>query len=159
MATAFLSLGSNVGEKLENLTKAVHLLAETPGITLQKISSVYQTDPVGYEEQDIFLNIAIQIETHLKPEALLHACLQVEEKLGRVRLFKWGPRLIDVDVLLYDDIQMDTEKLKIPHPFMQERAFVMLPLLEIAEEVAKPYFIEKQIENQGIKRTNFQIKW
>ncbi|WP_088840777.1 2-amino-4-hydroxy-6-hydroxymethyldihydropteridine diphosphokinase [Listeria sp. ILCC797] len=159
MAQAFLSLGSNIGEKLENLTQAVKLLAENPNITVEKVSSVYQTEPVGYEDQDIFFNIAVQIETCLAPEALLDTCLNVEKELGRVRLFKWGPRLIDVDVLLYDDIQIDTEKLKIPHPFMQERAFVMLPLSEIAEEVAKTYLVEKLIENQGIKRTNFHLKW
>ncbi len=159
MAQAFLSLGSNVGEKLENLAQAVKLLAENPHITMEKVSSVYQTDPVGYEDQDIFLNIAAQIETSLTPEALLDVCLDVEKELGRVRLFKWGPRLIDVDILLYDEVKMDTEKLKIPHPFMQERAFVMLPLSEIAEKVAKTYLVEKLIENQGIKRTNFQLKW
>ncbi|RDX01099.1 2-amino-4-hydroxy-6-hydroxymethyldihydropteridine diphosphokinase [Listeria kieliensis] len=158
MKTAYLSLGTNMGDRLQNLTDAVQMLAASSGISVIKVSSVYQTDPVGYEDQDIFFNIAVEVATSLSPDELLERCLAIELELGRVRLFKWGPRLIDIDVLLYEDVVMDTEKLKIPHPYMKERAFVMIPLREIAESVAIDYWCEDLIAGQTVLKTDFQVK-
>ncbi|EUJ28794.1 2-amino-4-hydroxy-6-hydroxymethyldihydropteridine pyrophosphokinase [Listeria floridensis FSL S10-1187] len=158
MKTAYLSLGTNVGDKLQNLNAAVRQLRQANGIDVAKISGVYETAPVGYEDQDIFYNIALEIKTSLSPNELLETCLGIEAELGRVRLFKWGPRLIDIDILLYEDLKINTETLKIPHPYMKERAFVMLPLQEIANSVAQNYLQEALIKDQEVKLTHFKIE-
>ncbi|WP_433746173.1 2-amino-4-hydroxy-6-hydroxymethyldihydropteridine diphosphokinase [Falsibacillus pallidus] len=131
---AYLSLGSNIGAREAYLQKAIHSLHVHPEIRVEKISSIYETDPVGYTDQGNFLNMAIQVETSLTAEQLLSACLETELELGRKRDIKWGPRTIDLDILLYNNENIETEKLIIPHPRMAERAFVLIPLLEINPE-------------------------
>jgi 2-amino-4-hydroxy-6-hydroxymethyldihydropteridine diphosphokinase len=135
---AYLSLGSNLGNRLEFLRKAIQLLHEHPQIRVVDVSSVYETEPVGYIEQDRFLNMAVKIETTLSPEQLLDTCLEIEKSLGRVREVKWGPRTIDLDILLYNDDNRKTEKLIVPHPRLQDRAFVLIPLLEIDRSLQHP---------------------
>ncbi|MDP4164442.1 MAG: 2-amino-4-hydroxy-6-hydroxymethyldihydropteridine diphosphokinase [Bacillota bacterium] len=133
--TAFIALGSNMGDRFEFLKKAVHLLSEHHDIRLVNSSSIYETDPVGYEDQDLFLNMVVKVTTNLSAEHLLDTCLQMELDLGRKREMKWGPRTIDLDILLYNQENIETEKLITPHPRMAERAFVIIPLLEIEKDI------------------------
>lgn len=159
MAKAFLSIGTNIGERLDNLNSAVSGLAAVEQIKIIKVSSVYETDAVGYEDQAAFLNIVVEIETSFAPVELLDFCLALELKLGRVRLFKWGPRLIDIDILLYEDVKLDTEKLKIPHPYMKERAFVMIPLIEISPDKANIQVNQVVLAEQGVRKSKKQVNW
>jgi len=132
MHKVYLSLGSNIGDKVDYLDKAVDILRKNALIHKLNVSSYYQTDPVGYEDQDVFVNIAIGLETDLSPYEMLDVCQSIEEDLNRVRLIRWGPRTIDVDIILFDEIRMEEELLTIPHPRMHERAFVLVPIKEIA---------------------------
>ena len=129
----YLGLGSNIGYTMKNIILALDLLQEK--VNILKKSSYYETEPVGYKEQDWFLNIVIQGETELSPEALLEFTQSIEAKMKRVKTIVNGPRIIDVDILLYSNIEMKTEKLVIPHPRMLERAFVVVPLSEIAPDI------------------------
>ena len=131
---AALGLGSNIGDKQLYLEEAVALLSATPGVTVLTLSSLYRTEPWGMTEQDWFLNACVLIETTLSATELLARCLGVEKELGRVRDVRWGPRKIDIDVLVYGDAQIDADGLTIPHPRMHERAFVLVPLAEIWPE-------------------------
>lgn len=159
MAKAFLSIGTNIGERLDNLNNALKGIADSDKNKITKVSSVYETDAVGYEDQAAFLNIVAEIETDFAPVELLDFCLALELELGRVRLFKWGPRLIDIDILLYEDVKIDTEKLKIPHLYMKERAFVMIPLLEISPEKSRFVDNEAILEEQVVRKIKNQVKW
>nr|WP_302328591.1 2-amino-4-hydroxy-6-hydroxymethyldihydropteridine diphosphokinase [Salirhabdus salicampi] len=135
MNEAIIGLGSNINPKQNYLQKAVHLLNHAQGVRVEKMSSVYETEPVGYTEQDAFLNMVVKVKTHLTPDELLTVCQQVEMKLGRKREIKWGPRTIDLDILLYNQENIVTEHLQIPHPRMWERAFVLIPLIELADDL------------------------
>ncbi len=135
---AFLGLGSNLGDREANLEEAVRLLARTPGIEITASSSVYRTSPVGVTGQPEFLNQVLEIRTTLPPGALLRRCLEVEDRMGRVRRERWGPRLIDVDLLLYGEETVDELELKVPHPRMADRAFVLVPLLELDPGMSFP---------------------
>lgn len=135
---AYISLGSNIGERSENLKGAIEKLEGHPEIKVVNHSSVYETDPVGYENQDQFLNMAIEVKTNLKPYELLEVCLEIEKELGRKRDIRWGPRTIDLDILLYNQENIKSEKLTVPHPRMHERAFVIIPLLEIHPNIKLP---------------------
>ena len=134
MATSFLSLGSNTGDRLGYLRQATKLLNEHKDIAVAKISSVYETAPWGLENQADFYNIALEIKTSLPPKALLAACQEIETKLERSRTVHWGPRTIDIDILLYEDIELEEESLTIPHKYLLERPFVTIPLFEIAPD-------------------------
>ena len=129
--TAYLGLGSNVGDRLANLRQAVSLLAATPGISVEKVGGLYETEPVGVKNQPWFLNTVVRVSTELSPHDLLAAAKQVESVVGRTPTFRWGPREIDVDVLLYDDLRLADATLAIPHPRMAERLFVLLPLRDL----------------------------
>jgi 2-amino-4-hydroxy-6-hydroxymethyldihydropteridine diphosphokinase len=135
---AFLGLGSNVGDRLAMLQRAVDLLADEPGIRVERSSRVWETDPVGGPEQAEFLNVVIEVDTDLDPLDLLAAANRVESALGRNRDIHWGPRTIDVDVLLIDDLTIDDDRLIVPHPRMHERAFVIIPLLELLPDPTLP---------------------
>lgn len=134
MNNVYLSLGTNIGEREENLKKAVRMLNENKSISIESISSIYETAPVGYVDQPAFLNIALLIQTNLNAMEMLDVCQSIENSLGRVRDIRWGPRIIDLDILLYNDENIETDRLIVPHPRMFERAFVLVPLLEIANE-------------------------
>ena len=131
MNYAFLSIGTNIGDREKNLQDALRLLMEQDGLKTLAVSSIYETAAVGYTEQADFLNIAVALETTLSAQALLSVCQGVENNLGRVREFRWGPRIIDLDILLYNIENIETESLIVPHPRMFERAFVLVPLQEI----------------------------
>ena len=135
---AFLGLGSNVGERLATLQRAVDLLAEEPSITIRRSSRVWETDPVGGPEQPDFLNAVIEVDTDLDPLDLLAAIDHVEARLGRFRSIHWGPRTIDIDILLIDGLVLTGERLTVPHPRMHERAFVIAPLLELIPDPVLP---------------------
>ena len=132
MNQVYLSIGTNIGERAKNLQQAVRLLMER--VKVKQVSSIYETAAVGYTEQADFLNIAVHVETSLLPEEMLAVCQHIENKLGRVREFRWGPRIIDLDILLYNEENIQTEQLIVPHPRMYERAFVLVPLKDIAVE-------------------------
>ena len=135
--TAHIALGSNLGDKEANLRRALELLDER-GVEVVKVSSFICTEPYGVTDQPQFLNAVCQVRTSLEPLALLHTLLGIEQEMGRVRLRHWGERNIDLDLLLYEDVIMDTPELKLPHPDMQNRDFVLLPLAEIASEFIHP---------------------
>lgn len=137
-AVAYISLGSNIDDRLAYLRDAVYLLQQDERIEVNKISSVYETDPVGYTEQENFLNIVIQVNTSYQAEELLTKCLDVEKVLGRKREIRWGPRTVDLDILLYNQDNIETEYLSVPHPRMHERAFVIIPLVEIEPNIQLP---------------------
>lgn len=130
MAKVLIALGSNMGDRKANIEKAIELMRDR-GINIQKVASMYETSPVGYTDQDWFVNTVVSGETDFTPEALLEVLQRIESELLRVRQIHWGPRTIDLDILFYDDISMVTEKLIIPHPRIKERAFVLIPLLEL----------------------------
>ncbi len=130
-----LGLGSNVGDREGNIRAAVAKLAAWPGLAVTRVSSLYETAPVGYTDQPDFLNAVACVETSLSPQELLTACLAVEKDLGRERKVRWGPRTIDIDVLLYDEVTLATPELTLPHPRLHERAFVLVPLAELAPDM------------------------
>lgn len=132
MKQAYLSLGTNLGDRVANLRDALAALAALPTTTITDWSSVYETDPVGYTDQPDFLNMVVAIQTGLSPHALLGACLGIEAALGRKRSFPNAPRIIDMDLLLMEGVTSHHPELMLPHPRMWERAFVLVPLLEIA---------------------------
>lgn len=132
---AYLALGSNLGQPIRQLEEAVALIHETPGIQLLKLSSVYQSEPVGYTDQPDFYNMVVEIKTTLSAKELLKLCQQVEQVLNRVRIVRFGPRTMDVDILFYDQLVIQEEDLEIPHPRMKDRSFVVLPLVEIVEDI------------------------
>lgn len=134
--TAYLGLGSNLGDREDNLRRALSLLGERGEVT--SISSVYETEPWGYAEQPSFLNMACGFRTNLSPRELLALAQDVEARLGRVPTVRYGPRTMDVDILLYGDLVVDTTALQIPHPGIPERAFVLAPLAEIAPDAEHP---------------------
>lgn len=133
--TAFIGLGSNMGDRYGYLMQAIRLIDHHPKIKTVNASSIYETDPVGYEEQDLFLNMIIKVETDLNAEELLDTCLDIEKRLGRKRELRWGPRTIDLDILTFNQENIKTEKLIVPHPRMFERAFVIIPLLEMIQDM------------------------
>ena len=134
---AYLALGSNLGDRLENLREAVRLLDETEGVDVVRSSRIYETEPVG-PPQPAYLNAVIEVATSRSPRELLDAGMVVEGALGRVRGERWGPRTIDVDVLTYDELTVDEPDLQIPHPRMHERGFVLVPLGELETDPMLP---------------------
>ena len=138
--TTYLCLGGNLGDRLAALTEALRLLDETPGMLRTACSSVYETEPWAVADQPNFLNLVAAYETTLSPADLLAACKTVEEEVGRVASYRWGPRLIDIDVLLYGDRVVDSAEpdLQIPHPRMAQRAFVLVPLAEVIPDRVVP---------------------
>jgi len=138
MTQAFIALGTNIEPRENHFIKALEMLTDHSEILIKKISSIYETDPVGYEDQADFLNMVIEVETELSAEKLLRYCQLIEERLGRVRTILNGPRTIDLDILLYSQENIRMDDLEIPHPRMHERAFVLVPLGEIAPEIVVP---------------------
>lgn len=154
--TVYIALGTNLGQRLANLRAAIEAL--TPDVRVLAESHVYETPPWGYEDQPAFLNMVVKAGTDLEPEALLKYLKQLEVELGREQNFRWGPRLIDLDILFYDDLILDTPPLVIPHPRLHERAFVLVPLADVAPDLLHPVFqrsvsdLLAEINPQGIAR-------
>jgi len=144
--TVYLALGSNVGNRAANLKAAIAALP--PQMEVKAKSRVYETPPWGYTNQEKFLNQVVKARTYLEPEPLLKHLKRLEVALGRVPTFEYGPRLIDIDILLYDDLVFESDALKIPHPQMHERGFVLLPLMDIAPDLVHP--VKKQTIRQLI---------
>ena len=138
--TAYLGLGSNLGDRRAALTQALNLLDATPGLRRLACSAIYETEPWGITNQPAFLNLAAAFQTRLSPTALLAACQRVESRVGRTPTYRWGPRQIDVDILLYGAqiVSSVNPDLQIPHPRLAQRAFVLVPLAEIAPHLAVP---------------------
>jgi len=135
---AFIGLGSNLGDREKNIRDALGMLASANGIEIIKVSSLYETKPYGITDQPDFLNAVVEIGTFLDSFSLLELCLETENSLGRVRIEKWGPRSVDIDILFYGDSVIHTERLDIPHPLLHEREFVLFPLEEIAPDYVHP---------------------
>jgi 2-amino-4-hydroxy-6-hydroxymethyldihydropteridine diphosphokinase len=134
--TVYLSLGSNLGDRERNLRVAVEALSrELHEVT---VSSLYETEPVGVLDQPAFLNLAMQAQTDLDPESLLALVKRIEQQVGRTPTFRWGPRIVDIDILMYDDQTLEVPNLHIPHREMLNRAFVLVPLAEIAPDLIHP---------------------
>ena len=137
MPTVYIALGSNVGDREANLRRAIQLI-EHSGVAITKLSSLYETEPVGYLDQSWFLNAVLEATTGLPPERLLSALRGIESQMGSSKPFPNGPRLIDLDILLYGDSVIDTPALQVPHPRMLQRNFVLAPLAEIAPQLRHP---------------------
>ncbi|MGJ8529305.1 2-amino-4-hydroxy-6-hydroxymethyldihydropteridine diphosphokinase [Maritalea sp.] len=137
MGKAWLGLGANIGRPRAQMLEALRRLDAHPDIHITRKSGIIETDPWGKTDQDPFLNMAIEVETALGPIDLLDACLMIEEAMGRKRTEKWGPRLIDIDVVAFGQMKLITDRLTVPHPHAHERSFVLDPLEEIAPSVAK----------------------
>ena len=138
--SAYIGFGSNIGDRLAYIKNALYALLEAEEIALQKISSLYETEPVGYQEQEKFLNGVVAIETDLSPHPLLHTLKQIETTVGRQHRTYWGPREIDMDILIYENICLQSADLVIPHPEMHIRRFVLVPFAEISPCVTHPVF-------------------
>ena len=141
---AYLGVGTNIGDRMKNLQDSICALNLLPLTKVTDVSNVYETDPVGYDNQDDFLNIVVEVETELNPDNLLGACLGIESGLGRVRTIKNGPRIIDIDLLLYENETRNTKTLILPHPRMMERNFVLKPLLDL--EFDNPFVSREKVQ-------------
>jgi 2-amino-4-hydroxy-6-hydroxymethyldihydropteridine diphosphokinase len=137
MSVVYIGIGSNLGNRQENCLRAIELL-QKKGIIITKRSSLYETEPWGVKDQPLFINMAIEIETGLKPKVVLKILKDVEKEVGRGKSIKWGPRIIDLDILLFDNIVLNEDDLEIPHPLMHKRDFVLRPLCEIAPDIKHP---------------------
>jgi 2-amino-4-hydroxy-6-hydroxymethyldihydropteridine diphosphokinase len=135
---AFIGIGSNVGDKIRNCGQAIDEISRWKEITLVAQSSLYRTEPIGYTQQDWFINCVIEIETSLTVYELLKILDDIELSMGRRRILKWGPRIIDLDILFFNDEIIHGEELTVPHPELQNRAFVLIPLREIAGDYVHP---------------------
>jgi 2-amino-4-hydroxy-6-hydroxymethyldihydropteridine diphosphokinase len=135
VADVFLGLGGNLGDREALMAEALRKLAATPGVKVAAVSSLYETSPVGPTAQPDFVNLVAKLDTNLPPYALLNTCLRIETELGRERRERWGPRTVDLDVLWCEGVSQADEKLTLPHPRMHERAFVLVPLAELAPQL------------------------
>jgi 2-amino-4-hydroxy-6-hydroxymethyldihydropteridine diphosphokinase len=163
MAKCAIALGSNLGNSLEILEQSLKILEKTPGITIKAISSWYQTEPVGPPQPD-YINGCALLEVQQTPEELLVLLLATELQFGRIRKERWEARTLDLDLLLYDDLILNTPNLQIPHPRMRERAFVLVPLAEIAGDRIEPISeksiaeLVNNVDCSGVKALEIGIK-
>lgn len=138
MPIVYIALGTNLEPRAAHLDKALELFHSLSGVEVKRVSSIYESKPVGYLDQPDFLNLVFEAETELLPLDLLDSCQTIEQELGRVRTIRFGPRTLDVDIVLYGVASIDEERLTVPHPRMQERSFVLLPLQELNPEYVVP---------------------
>ena len=150
---AYIALGSNLGDRLAYLQLGADALALVPGVAVLAVSRVYETAPVGGPPQDAYLNAVVAVETNLDPHDLLHRCQQIEERAARERVERWGPRTLDVDILLVDDDHLETDDLTIPHPRMWERGFVLAPLRDVA-----PDLVEADLTWEGVREAGVTLR-
>ena len=137
MATVYIGIGSNLGDRQKNCLRAIELLQKR-GIVVTKQSSLYETEPWGYKDQPQFINMAIEGETEFNPKELLMVLKNIESEIGREESLRWGPRKVDLDILLFDTIILTEDSLEIPHPLLHKRDFVLKPLCEIASDIHHP---------------------
>ena len=154
--TAYLGLGANLGDRAANMRDALKRI-DGDACRVTAISSLYAAAPVGVEDQPEFLNAVVQIETALPPTDLLALCGSIELEMGRERTIRWGPRVMDIDILLYNDVTLESEDLTIPHPRMMERAFVLAPLAEIAPDVELPGGVSAAEAAGSIDRSGVRV--
>ncbi len=152
MNTVVVSMGSNVGDRRFYIEKAIEIIDQNPFIEKVKQSKFYETEPVGFAEQPIFLNVVVLYKTTIEPVELLRFFQTIEQQLGRQRIQRWGPREIDIDIVLYGSLIMKKEYLEIPHPEFRKRKFVLVPLIEIAAELIDP--VTKLNMQQLLERCN-----
>jgi 2-amino-4-hydroxy-6-hydroxymethyldihydropteridine diphosphokinase len=138
MARAWIGLGSNLGDRLGHIKSALGMMVQVPKTELVRVSSVYDTEPVGKADQPRFLNAVAELETGLSPRALLAELRAIEDRCGRMRRDMWGPRTLDLDILVHGNVELATEELTVPHPRLADRAFVLVPLAEIAPTLVVP---------------------
>lgn len=138
MINAFIGIGTNMGDRKKHIAEAIQLLEKQTDVKIIRTSALYVTEPIGYVGQDWFLNCVVEVMTALPPHELLSHCMAIEEQMGRTRTMQWGPRIIDLDILLYNDAVIDDDELTIPHPNMDKRRFVLVPLVEIAPDIIHP---------------------
>lgn len=134
MSVAFVGIGTNMGDRFSNINKAIAALKLLPNTSVIAVSNIYETEPWGLQEQPNFLNSVIKLNTELSPNALLGALLGIEAVMGRIRKVKNGPRVLDLDLLIYDDVSLNTPELILPHPYILEREFVLKPLTELTSD-------------------------
>ena len=158
---ALIAIGSNLGTPKKNCIEAIDIISSSPGIKIISKSSFYQTAPVGNTEQNWFINSVIKISTQLNPDILLAVLLEIESKMGRIRKEKWGPRIIDLDLLFYDNLIIKKKDLTLPHPEIQKRNFVLQPLNEIEENFIHPSLnksintlLKESKDNSVVKKLN-----
>ncbi len=158
---AVIAIGTNIGNREENLRRAVDAIRHLPRVTVKKCSSVYETEPVGYDDQANFYNMAVLVETETSPAVLLGECLGIEAAFGRERTIRNGPRILDLDLILYEGFKSESYEMTLPHPRMLERAFVMVPLLELYPSGRAPgvFFGPhlKEIGTEGVFKTDISI--
>jgi len=158
VVTAYIGLGANLGDREANINKALVELVRFGAGRLTRVSSIYETEPVGIREQPDFLNAVVEIETEIGPTGLLAALSEIERRIGREKTVKWGPRKIDLDILLYGDKSFAEDNLEIPHPEMHQRAFVLTPLAEIAPQAKHPVSgltarqMSERIGSEGVRK-------
>jgi len=154
---AYAALGANLGDREGSLREAVRRLGEIAGVEVRRLSAVYETDPVGYTEQPAFLNMVVALGTRLSPLELLRAMLGIEREMGRVRLVRWGPRVIDLDLLLYEGVRSNTAELELPHPRMGERAFVLVPLRDVWPADGEPFPWPEAVTEEARRREGVRL--
>lgn len=162
MTIVYLGLGSNVGDREKNLQDALNEISSYEGITVRNISSLYETEPVGVKEQPWFLNAVVELETNLPPMEVLGINKAIEKKLHRKETYKWGPRIIDIDLLLYGNCEISEPNLKVPHPEMHLRGFVLIPLAELAPALKIPGKTKLndligELDNEAVKKMNKKL--
>jgi 2-amino-4-hydroxy-6-hydroxymethyldihydropteridine diphosphokinase len=159
MTRTFIGLGSNLGDRERFIRQAVAEIARLPGTRLVRVSSLYDTEPVGVQDQPAFLNAVGVFDTDLKPRELLWNLQLVEQRLGRVRARRWGPRTIDLDILLYGGLVIEQEDLSIPHPELENRAFVLIPLYELDPELVHPGTGQKLRDHLKATRARGSVRY
>ncbi|PKL52279.1 MAG: 2-amino-4-hydroxy-6-hydroxymethyldihydropteridine diphosphokinase [Nitrospira bacterium HGW-Nitrospira-1] len=160
MAIVYIGIGSNLGDRHKNCLMAIALLRQN-GLLVTKQSSMYETEPWGVAEQPAFVNMAVEIDTELAPMMLLCLLKKIEKAMGRQEALRWGPRIADLDILLYNDITLNTDALTIPHPLIHEREFVLKPLSEIAKDFVHPV-LKKRIgdlmsKESKLRKMGYQV--
>ncbi len=162
----FLGLGSNLGDRVGNLSRAVTLLMENPYFVVTRVSDLFETAPVGYVDQPWFVNAVVEARTSLTARKVLELCLDTEKKMGRVRRIKWGPRNIDIDLLLYDADIIAEDGLEVPHPRMTERLFVLVPLAQLYSEwswegktIGQMIDDLARVDGQSLRRLELERPW
>jgi len=156
---AYIGIGSNVGDKAHQCERGISEILKLDRHRLLAQSSLYKTQPIGYSEQDWFINLVIKIETEMDASTLLCSLKEIESRLGRVKTLRWGPRSIDLDILFFNDYKIQTDELTVPHPLIQDRQFVLVPLAEIDPDLTHPVLkktvqqlLERLKEDQGVER-------